>query len=262
MSRPYLKDAQKILAIMRNLQNAQTYVEVDETSFSHLDLQAYRQIGDTLKTFGFEYLVDLELVELSTSATVLFKPTMVRVYTSADGYISVAHYQLKPRLDRLIPLLIKGVLNLRLLAAPLFFLSQLPTRNYFDVETEYDDGSFQLTSNASEAGHLSQAPTVHATYFSRTSNFETLLTHHKTELSKHLASGAKATVIKTLVQQRQMQHRLKQVKDAHRIAINWISEPEMHSLGSNKELSDALMEEVRRLLDEESRKTPSETNGT
>lgn len=256
MNRRNTKEAAEILGIMRNLKNMQTYREVDESSFSHLDLKAYRRIGNALKAFKFDYLADLELVELLNSPTVLFKPTMIRLYISADGYISAAHYQLKPRLDRLIRLLIKGVLNLRLIAAPLFFLSQLPTRNYFDFETEYDDGSFQLTSNASEAGHLSQPETIYSKYFPGNTGFETLLEHHKTELSKRLSSGANANVIKTLTQQRQMQKRLKQTKDAHRAAINWISEREMHALGSNKELSNALMEEVRRLLDEENHKTP------
>jgi len=255
MPHSYTEDARKILESMRNMQTMETYVEVSDSSFTHLNLQAYEQVRETLNSHGFRYLADLELLELSQSPNILFKPTMLRTYVSEDGSTIASHYQTRPRLDRLFTLLFRGIANLRLIAAPTFFLQQLPTKNFFDFETEFEDGTFLVTSNASNAGLLSQPPTIdHAFYPSHTPVLE-ILENHNERLRKRISSGASAIPIRTLEDCHQMQRRLKALKDAHRHTIQWVSQSEMRAMGTNKNQSDGVFAEVQRLLREENEPT-------
>lgn len=242
--------AKKILQAMKNLQRAETYVEVNESLFSHLDLKTYGHIRDFLSGNRFHRLADLEWLEFSKS-NALFKPTMLRIYLSKDRSTVVSHYQLKPSLPRLLLLLIKGIINFRFIAAPMFVLEQLHTKNIFDFETEFVDGNYLVTSNAAHAGLLSLPTSIKANFFPVHTPVEIVMTEHTKKLQKRLLAGAKATAIHSLSESRQMQNRLKLLKDAYRLSIQYINQDEIRAMGSNTAMSDAIFHEIKKLLDEE-----------
>jgi len=253
MPNSYRNEAKKILHSLRTLVAPQTIVETDASSFTHLNLDYYEHVQKKLTGYGFKFLADLEILEVSNSPSVLFKPTFIRTYASQDGSIAAAHYQLVPRMDRLIPVLLKGIFNFRWIAAPAFFIQQLPIRNYFDFDSEFDNGQFLITTNASESGNLSQPNAIQSSYFPRATPLDDILKDHLTKLKNCLTSGARAIPVHSLADSREMHNRLKQLKDAYRLSIDMISHSELRKLGSNTELSEAIFAEIQQLIKEENK---------
>jgi len=251
MENSYKLEAKRILESMRSLIAPQTLVEVDAAAFRHLRLDIYEKIAATLARYNFNFLADLEILEVSQSPTVLFKPPLLRSYLSKDGSILASHYQTVPRLNRLFPFLIKGIINFRWIATPVFFLQQLPLRNFYDFETEFEDGSFLITTNATDSSHFSQPDTIQTVFHAKRTPIDGILSSHLGSLKKRLKTGLRCKHIQTLEQAHATHRRLKEQKDAYRLSLNLISQNELRNLGNNKELSDAIYAEIQKLLKEE-----------
>jgi hypothetical protein len=107
-------------------------VSADEGDFPHIDFSKYGAVEKKLFNLGYIKISDLELVNLSNDPSSLFKKTLIRTFTSQNGEIVAACYQLRPRLGRRLILLFQGLLSFRLIAAPLFFISTIPARFLID----------------------------------------------------------------------------------------------------------------------------------
>lgn len=254
MTDPIQQSAQHIIASMRrNFGATPTTRSAREEDFGHLDLRAYREFRSRHEALGFRFLWDFELAEVSDSPTTFVARTFIRAMVSADATIVAYYYQVRPRLDRLCRQLLRGLLNRRWIDAPRFFLRTLRTRHCSDYESECSDGSFITTSNAQSAGSISSPPTVSSEFHAYGTATEVLLDSQKRRLAGWAAAHPDGDLcrVTSLDGLRAMQARLKQQKNAHRMAVSWVTKAELVKMsGGNPALAEAVFAEVQRQLRE------------
>lgn len=228
-----------------------TLVPTDEAKFPHLELDEYRGFRSAMEIEGFSFLCDLDMLEISRSPTTLLAPAMIRVMVSADSHIVTDHYQVKPRYWRRLKVLASGLLSLRLLDAPINFLQGLRTQYCTGFETEFDNGSFLVTSNAHAASMMSGPSSIENQFFAFGTAISTLLDAHRTRLAEIVDTpgGPKPLAIRSLDDLLRMQKRQSAHKVAHRAACQWVTQDELHQYTQgNTELAEALYAEVKKLL--------------
>lgn len=246
------KAAEEIIGNLKRAYTAPyTIVPADEPAFSHLDLSAYRRFKETLESDGYRFLSDYEILEVNNSPNSLLARTMIRCMVSADGGTSAGYYQIQPRIGRLVTNLLVGIVNLRFIAAPSFFLHNVRTKHYYDFESEIA-GAYVTTSNAAGAAAMSLPASVDAKFFGYETSLTALRAAHEARLAAAVGrTGASPTRMSSKEDVVAMQARLKRLKDAHRATSNWITHEELLALsGGNIALADAIFEEVQKLLAE------------
>jgi hypothetical protein len=231
-----------------------TIVRVNENAFSHLDLASYRQYQGTMERVGYRFLSDLEIVEINKAPTNALVPTMIRCMVSADGHTCAGYYQARHKLPWLILNLFWGILTLRFIFAPKAFGYSLRTKHCYDFESEIA-GTFVTTSNAEDAAAFTRPSSIDAKYFGYGTSVTDVRTAHEARLAAALrraGTSASPTRISTHEDMKAMQARLKQAKDAHRIASGGITESEFLAIaGGNSLLARAVFEEVKKILAEQ-----------
>lgn len=245
--------ARQILDTMRGSYQAPVeVVSVSDADFAHLDLSAYASYKSWFESQSFRHMADLEFPAPSRDSNSFFAATMIRAHLSADGTIGTNYYQMKPRIYRVVRQLIIGFLRLRLVAAPAWALRTLRTRHCVDFETEFDDGTFVVTSNAETAAKFSSPPSVDAVYFQFNTTALKLLEAHRQRVHSKLANspGRRAIAVMDLAELQQQNRRLSEQKRTYRAALDWISREELSSLANNRELADAVYVELRKLQSE------------
>jgi hypothetical protein len=97
---------------------------------------------------------------------------------------------------------------------------------------------------------MSLPSSVDAKFFGYDTTLAEVRSAHEARLAAAVRRvGVSATKMSSDEDARAMQARLKQVKDAHRLASNWITRNELVTLaGGNTELADAVFEEIQKLL--------------
>ena len=252
MSESITRAAQAILKSRKELYSAPlTLVPANEADFPHLDLEAYRLDKAEMEANGFRYVADLEILEISRSSTTFLARTMIRSMISVDGSITSGYYQIKPRVWRRLKNLAKGLLNARLIDAPKNFIAGMRTRHCSDFETEFNDGSFLITSSAQSASTISLPPTIERWCFPYGTLPSVLLATHRArieEICKNI-SGKNPVTIFSLADVLDMQKRLGGLKAAYKASMNWVSQEELEKLsGGNLELANEVFAEIQRLL--------------
>ncbi|WP_266171315.1 hypothetical protein [Dyella subtropica] len=244
--------AQRIIASMRRSYGSEfTYLEVKEGDFTHLDLRAYRDFQIRHEAQGFRHLRDVEIAELTASPTTLLARTFIRSMVSADGGIVADYYQVKPRMARLMRLLLRGLGNGRWLDSPKFFLRTLKTKHCTGYESELSNGDFITTSNAESAGKLSLPPSIDSEFHPYGTLPAVLASRQLQRLKARLAAAPDLhpCPVRTAEDLMQMQRRLKQQKNAYRAAVNWVTQAELEKMSpGNPQLAAVIYEEVRRQL--------------
>jgi hypothetical protein len=252
MSQSTAEAAQSILAGMRRSYSAPyTMVSVDAAEFRHLTLDAYRVFQSALEAQGFMHVADLEILEESHSPTTLMARTMIRSMRSANGHVTADYYQVKPRICRRLKILGRGLLNLRLLAAPRNFMKGMKTQHCIGFETEFTDGNFLITSNAEGASLLSGPPTIECIYFPYGTPGKVLLDAHMNRLEEIVSAkkGRMPAPVRSLPDLLQMQKRQRAQKVAYRASVQWVTKAELQNMSSgNLELANEVFSEVQKLL--------------
>lgn len=248
--------AKRIVDNLRQQYSAPTnFVPVKASEMKHLDLAAYNSAGAAFERHGFHFIADLEIPEVTNAPNTTIARTMIRFYVSDDG-ICGTYYQIKPRIDRLLKLLFKGIINFRWIAAPRFFLKSLSTKHCIGFESELSDGSYINTSNAEAAGMISNPPSIDAQFFPYDTKLNRLLKHQRKRLqTKLLQPSITATPLMTLDHVLQMEQRQKAEKNAYRATVGWVSQAELLAMaGNNAEIADAVFAEVKKLLGDKTTK--------
>lgn len=255
MTDPIQQAAERIIANMKKAYSGPlTYRDVREEDFRHLDLKAFRAFQTQHEALGFRHLRDVEIAEISDSPTTLIARTFIRTLVSADGSIVADYYQVKPRMDRLLKLTLRGLMNGRWLDTPRFFLKTLKTKHCTGYESELSNGHFVTTSNAEGAASISLPPTIDSQFHPYGTLPAVLALQHTRRLRAALAAqaGLQARAIRTPDDLMKMQLRLKQQKDAHRATVSWVTQSELKQMSSgNPKLAEAIYSEVQRQLQAE-----------
>jgi hypothetical protein len=251
---PYRDVAEKIVASMRhNFGAPHTMVKADPSEFGHLDLEAYARFEAEMRERKYDLVADLEILEVSTSPTAVIARTMIRTMLSSDGRVLAQYYQVRPRMGRRIKMLLRGLLNLRLIAAPMSFAQGMIVRHCVSFETEFDDGRHLMTSNAQAAAMLSGPKSIVRHFFPYGTPTAVLIEHHLARVQEITGGDpGKAVAMRTFDDVLEMQKRQNLMKVAHRRSIEWLTQSEMLAMsGSSPETGEAVFAEVQRLLAEE-----------
>jgi hypothetical protein len=242
--------AVRILEMMKAVyQETLEFIPAFAADFPHLDLPAYEAFKTWAEGQSLRHLADIEFPALSNNQTTVVARTMVRIHLSADGSNVAEYYQVKPRIGRVLKRLGTGLLNLRWIDTPRWVLRILRTRHCVSFETEFDDGSFLVTSNAESAGMLSSPPSVDALYMPYNTAPQALLESHGRRVLAKLAARPqhRAIVVADFAGAREQQRRLSEQKRAYRAAQDWISKTELNAMTDNRELADTVFAELKKL---------------
>ena len=231
--------ARDILANLEaTYQPTHDYVPVRADDFRHLDLAFYQRTERDLQARGFRRLADLEDRTITNAPGTVLSPVMVRVLLSRDGTVSAALYH--PHIRRF---------GLRAL---LWLLRKLPGR-VTDMETECSDGSFVVTSNATMAAALADAPLIDAEYLpARTAPID-VYARHTQRLAAHLRvrPGVTPRVLVTHDDVLASQNRMNALKAAYRGELGMVTRAELEQLSlvghrMAHDVHDAIVREQQR----------------
>lgn len=247
--------AERIIASMKRNFSGGDHGAVPATpsEFRHLDLKAYEVFASTMAAQGFRHVADYAKPGLTNTPTTLMAHTMIRTMLSPDGNVAATYYQVKPRIGRRLKLLARGLLNLRLVAAPRNFVQAMETRHSVDIETALDDGMFFCTSNAEGAAAISTPPFIKSKFHPRSTTPAVLLDDHRRSVEEYLRAngGVRPLRMESVEDVMQMERRQAELKSSYRKSVEWITKEELERLGSSAAVSQAVFDEVRKILAEE-----------
>jgi hypothetical protein len=114
---------------------------------------------------------------------------------SADGTVLVSGYNFRAR--GLVALLVRSMRDLGIV----------------DLESEFTDGTFVITSNAHGARHVKSPPAIFSKYFRPDTPASALFAEHAERIRAHLTDAARSSVrIASLSEALQFQERLRRTK--------------------------------------------------
>ena len=215
---PAERAANEILATIEAAYTAtHDYVVVDPQSFRHLDLVFYERTAQVLSVEGFRRVADMEERTVTATPGGKLMPVLIRSMRSKDGAIMVALYH--PR--------IKPV-GVRIL---LWLLGKLPGK-VVDMETEFQDGSFVVTSNAASSVGFDLPTLISAEYMPAKSSVLGVLQRHIVRVTAHTAArpGVASKKVVTHAELLASQNRLNAIKAAFRGEIGGITKAELDRL--------------------------------
>jgi hypothetical protein len=215
---PAEQAARDILAtIEATYQPTHNYVTVNPKSFGHLDLAFYERTARLLGCNGFRTVGDVENKTITNAPNAVLMPVLLRTMLSRDGTIMVTLYH--PRITK--P-------GLRLL---LWLVGKRPGK-VVDMETEFTDGSFVVTSNAAKAGALTLPPLISAEYLASGLTALGVFHRHAARVSAHLLDrpGVRARVMASQVELLASQNRMNAIKAAFRGELGGVTREELETL--------------------------------
>lgn len=259
MSDSSAQAARRILATMKaSFGTTHSRAPAREEEFPHLDLSAYQAFREEMEAHGFRHLADYEVLDVTNSPGTVIARTFIRSMVSREGNVLAGYYQVKPRVWRRVKGLLTGLLNLRLIDAPAGFIQAMKTRHCVDVETEFDNGRFIVTSNAEAAAMLSQPPDLGNRYFPYgTPTGELLDVHYQRLVEVLKGGGVKPLFVATIDDMYGMQNRQAAIKSAFRASMQWVTREDLHKLsGGNAQQTDDIYAELVKARSGERDATP------
>jgi hypothetical protein len=208
------------------------YAPVNPKDFSNLDLKFYEQAMKDLIQYDFRHVIDQECVTLKGGSNDL--RTFIRVGLSSDGTIMAGLYHPKPRF------------LLRLLLLLCFFI----LRKVVDLETEFSDGSFIVTSNIKGMVGINTPPDILTEYVSWKTPISQLLELHKSRVHNYLQTNQTIYPVqmRTIGDINESQNRMQEKKAAYRKNVGWITKEEMRNIaGKDNSIIAKVCSEIKSL---------------
>jgi hypothetical protein len=255
------KSARNILNNMRKTYGApEEMIPADAAEFGHLDLRRYRRFRADMEAQGYKYIGDFEIRVRSASNIAKFARTMIRIMVSEDGSITTNYYQFRQNRWPLFKALAAGLFRLHWVSAPKYFAKDIKTRYCVGFDSEFDDGRYLITSNATSAGKITMPPAMEQHYFPYGTPTPVLLEAHRKRLQEILleSPGIKPLAAATTEDILQAHDRLSAQKSAYRASVRWITQDELRAMSnSNHAYADEVYIEVQKLLEREAAEADS-----
>ncbi len=229
--------AREILEMIRSVYvPTHQYQTVDLKDFPHIDRQFYEKTRTLLESEGFIYLGDEEDVSLANSKGNVFKRVPIRSMVSRDGAIMAGMYHVKV-----------SAIWLRVL----LFILRKRVGKTIDFETEFLDGSFVCTNNASSAAAMKLPPLIHSEFHPISTSYSQLLQRHRDRVLKHIKDFSVAPVkIQTTFDLHVSQNRMNAMKAAFRGELGGVSLDELKKLSPTNAMAEDVHDEVRKINNE------------
>jgi hypothetical protein len=208
----------------------QTFVPVEPTAFRHLDLAFYERTRAAFEAEGFTHYGDFVIPELKETGTDL--RCFVRTLVTTDGVCAAACYHPKP------------VWWWRVL----LWIFRNPMRKIFEIETEFSDDVFIISTNAPDSGLLVTPPLFLREGVSPSLTPMDMCRSHRAKVAAYLrthpgVSVRRVTDVASLVR---MQNRHHAVLGAHIQMMRGCSVEDLQRLGR---LSKDRAEYLKQLMD-------------
>ena len=215
---PVERAAHEILAtIEATYKPAHDYVLVDTKEFQHLDIRYYDRTARVLSVEGFRQLADVEDRTITATPNGVLMPVLIRSMLAKDGTLAAFMYH--PRIKSLT------------LRALLWLLRRLPGK-VVDMQTEFDDGTFVVTTNAVSAAAIDLPALISAEFMPANSSPLGIFQRHLTRVAAHAAErpGIRARSIRSHAELVASQNRENAIKAAYRGQVVGISREELDRL--------------------------------
>jgi hypothetical protein len=207
------KSAAEILASIEAIYvPTHQYARVQASQFRHLDLAFYDKALADLQALGYRHVADVEDLTISNAPRNLMKRIMIRTLLSRDGTVMAGAYHPK----------------LKLLWAILLRLLGMRQKPVIDLETEFDDGAFVCTSNASFAAAIQSPPLVLVEYLPSGTQASVLLDCHEQSVQAYIeTTGSAPRTVSTHEELIQAQDRMHAIKAAYRNEVGGVTREEL-----------------------------------
>jgi len=170
-------------------------VTTQPTQFPHLHLGYYDRFRAVFQEGGYRHLGDYEVPGARHCPVSLDAPTMLRFLASPSGHITASYWHLLPRIGRRIRTLAADLASLQL-DAPREFIGGLGLRHVVHLQTEFDDGSFLLTTNApADPADPAEPPSIEICSHPPGTTPSLLLKAHRKRVSEIIRSGSGRTPV-------------------------------------------------------------------
>lgn len=166
----------------------------DTAAFPHLDLKRYDAFKAAIEKHGFGCLGDFQDVAANQSHDSVHAPTILRMCASRDGQVVLAYHQAKTLAPRRWQLLLQGLLRLQWVRALRDFSAQKKARQCVEIQTQFNDGSFLVTSNAERSRQHAESPRISTDFHPPGTPLPRLLDAHLANLGVILHAGKRAPV--------------------------------------------------------------------
>jgi hypothetical protein len=208
----------------------QTFVPVEPAQFKHLDLAFYERTRAAFEAEGFTHYGDFVIPELKETGTDL--RCFLRALVTTDGVCAAACYHPKP------------VWWWRWL----LWILRSPMRKIFEVETEFSDDVFIISTNAPDSGLLATPPLFFREGFSPMVAPTEMCRRHRAKVAAYLNAhpGVAVRRVTDVVSLVRMQNRHHDVLGAHIQMMRGLSSEDLQRLGR---LSKTRAEHLKRLMD-------------
>ena len=106
-----------------------------------------------------------------------------------------------------------------------------------DCETEFPDGRYLVTNNAQASSPLTRPPGFDEQILPSHTSYEVVFQTHQQRLKDFLAAnpGVQPTIMRTVEESQEMQHRMQAVKAAYRKQIGTLTVDELKNFGIDRE---------------------------
>jgi hypothetical protein len=187
----------------------------DTAAFPHLDLKRYDAFKTAIQKHGFGCLGDFQDLAKNRAADSLLAPTILRMCASRDGQVVLAYYQAKTMPPQRWHQLVQGLLRLRWISAIRNFKAQAKARQCVEIQTEFNDGGFLITTNSPHAREIGDSPKISSDFHSSATPLPRLLDAHLANLGVILHAGRRAPLpVTTAEAMLNMQKRLAALRQA------------------------------------------------
>jgi len=205
---------------------------VKAADFSHLDLKFYDQTRAKLETHLFTHLYDIEITSMRS---IMVKPVFIRALRSPDHCVSAAFYHLK------------GAWWLRLMGLFSSTMRRMLNSKTYDFETEFEDGSFVITSNAEAITNFNYPAHLNSECFPGRSLEEIGHLHYQRLAAHGTARGTFPVKIHSVQAALDMQQRLQHAKTASKGPQGLSREEFRRASGDASAQTDAVYDEWQHL---------------
>lgn len=209
-------------------------VPVDSRDYPHADKKFYENTRKLLEGYGFRFLGDVDFKKMRVP---LVLPTMVRQMVSPDGLTYVFFYQCKASLW---------------IRALTYFTSfrKIGNSKVTDFDSEFDDGSFVMTSNSQAASKFNQPETINQECYPDRSVEDLGSLHYQRIVDHANARNCRPLVFTTQAQINQSAERSHAIKSQFRSSKQGLSREEFRrASGSDSKTTDEIYDvwqQVRR----------------
>lgn len=230
--------AQKLLQTFQTLySHPHVYRQVNPIQFPRVNHKFYEFSQASLEKFGFQKLADIENVTVNSTLPEECR-TFIRVAISSNQTTIAGIYHIPSK---------KGSWLIRLI----LFLNRSPKSYVIDLETEFSDGSFLVTSNAAGSAQIKhEISNLHQQIFPANTAIEILYNAHQKALQDRIKPGSVEPLIVQAVRDvENFQHRLHILKSSYRQSIGFLNSEDIDNVanGQYKQAATSIKQELEKI---------------